>query len=155
LQRQELVAQIDERHGLALAAQFELEQATVKCQRLLDIADLEGDMVETDGARFSWLRHGALPQSGQSSCGDMTGISQYGPPPCRWGPRGARSRETGLRANAASSPQERGRIMCRYVLFVTSPPLRFGRFQATPTRKARLRPRCCASPAPRTTAAKA
>src|SRR5262245_65584791 len=35
----------------------------------------------------------------------MTGISQYGPPPCRCGPRGARSRETGLRANAASAPQ--------------------------------------------------
>src|SRR5262245_12405647 len=48
---------------------------------------------------------GALRQSGQSSCGDMTGISQYGPPPCRCGPRGARSRETGLRANAVSPPQ--------------------------------------------------
>src|SRR5262249_7334881 len=41
----------------------------VKGQRLLDVADLEGDMVETNGARFFWLRHGALPQSGQSSCG--------------------------------------------------------------------------------------
>src|SRR5262245_47300892 len=61
LQRQELVAQIDEGRGLALAAQFEVEQATVECQRLLDIADLEGNMVETDGARFSWLRHGGSP----------------------------------------------------------------------------------------------
>src|SRR5262249_37736001 len=64
LQSQELIAQIDEGRGLALAAQLELEQAAVKGQRLLDVTDLEGDMVETDGARFSWLRHGALPQSG-------------------------------------------------------------------------------------------
>src|SRR5262249_47027798 len=61
LQREELITQIDERRGLALAAQFEVEQASVECQRLLDIADLEGDMVETDGARFSWLRHGGSP----------------------------------------------------------------------------------------------
>src|SRR5262245_9500350 len=61
LQRQELIAQIDEGRGLALAAQLELEQAAVKGQRLLDVADLEGDMVETDGARFSWLRHGGSP----------------------------------------------------------------------------------------------
>src|SRR5262245_9947371 len=61
LQRQELVAQIDEGRGLALATQFEVEQATVECQRLLDIADLESDMVETDGARFFCLRHGDSP----------------------------------------------------------------------------------------------
>src|SRR5262245_9507012 len=154
-QPQELIAQIYEGRGLAPAAQLELEQAAVKGQRLLDVADLEGDMVETDGARFFWLRHGALPQSGQSSCGDMTGISQYGPPPCRCGPRGARSRETGLRANAASPPQERGRIICRHVPSVTSPPLRLVCFQPTPAHKAHPRPRYCASPAPPTTAAKA
>src|SRR6516225_2061810 len=61
LQRQELIAQIDERRGLALAAQFELEQAAIERQRLLDIADLESDVVETDGARFFWLRHGGSP----------------------------------------------------------------------------------------------
>src|SRR5215813_15085465 len=61
LQREELIAQIDERRGLALAAQFELEQAAIERQRLLDIADLEGDMVETDGARFFCFRHGDSP----------------------------------------------------------------------------------------------
>src|SRR6516164_5496603 len=40
---------------------------------------------------------GALRQSRQSSCGDMTGLSQYGPAPCRRDPRGARSRQTGHR----------------------------------------------------------
>src|SRR5215831_1590711 len=30
-------------------------------------------------------------------CGDMTGISQYGPPPCRRGPTGARSGERAIR----------------------------------------------------------
>src|SRR6478672_3626658 len=60
LQREELIAQIDERRGLALAAQFELEQAAIERQRLLDIADLESDVVETDGARFNWLWHGGL-----------------------------------------------------------------------------------------------
>src|SRR5215468_2189636 len=61
LQRDELIAQIDERRGLALAAQFELEQAAVEGERLLDIADLESDVVETDGARFPWLWHGGSP----------------------------------------------------------------------------------------------
>src|SRR5262249_15930819 len=61
LQREELVAQIDEGRGLALAAQFEVEQATVECQRLLDIADLEGNMVQTDAPRFPCFRHGGSP----------------------------------------------------------------------------------------------
>ena len=52
LEREELIAQIDESRGLAPTANLEVEQAAVKCERLLDIADLEGDMVETDGARF-------------------------------------------------------------------------------------------------------
>src|SRR5262249_39115122 len=64
LQRQKLVAQIDKGRGLALAAQLEIEQAAVEDQRLLDIADLESDMVETDGARCSCFRHGSLRQSG-------------------------------------------------------------------------------------------
>src|SRR3546814_1076531 len=49
LQREELVAEIDEGGGLAPAAQLEIEQAAIEGQRLVDIADLEGDMVETDG----------------------------------------------------------------------------------------------------------
>ena len=53
LESQELIAQVDEGRGLASAAKLEFEQATVKRQRLVDITDLESDMVEADGARFS------------------------------------------------------------------------------------------------------
>ena len=61
LQRDELVAEIDERRILALAAQREVEQAAVERESLLDIADLESDVVETDGARFLCFRHGGSP----------------------------------------------------------------------------------------------
>ena len=50
LQREELVAQIDEGRSLALAAKLEVEQATVESQSLFDVTDLESDMVETNGA---------------------------------------------------------------------------------------------------------
>src|SRR5215469_12252249 len=65
---------------------------------------------------------GTLRQSGQSSCGDMTGISQYGPPPCRRRPRGARSRERAIRRCGATAATNFGRSMCRHVPFVTSRP---------------------------------
>src|SRR5919199_2986190 len=54
----ELVAGVDERHSGAAPTQLYLEEAPVELQGLLDVADLEGDMVETDkpGAR----RHGSL-----------------------------------------------------------------------------------------------
>src|SRR5581483_1203684 len=60
LQREELVAKIDEGHVLALAAQLELEQPAIECQRLFDAADFERDVIETDRARFSCFGHGAL-----------------------------------------------------------------------------------------------
>src|SRR5262249_12927832 len=60
LQRDELIAQIDEGRGLALAAQLELEQPAIEGQRLLDIAHLERNMIEPDGARFPCFRHGSL-----------------------------------------------------------------------------------------------
>src|SRR5262245_8026588 len=60
LQREELVAEIDEGRCLALAAEFEIEQSAVERQSRIDVADLESDVIETDGARFSWLRHMAL-----------------------------------------------------------------------------------------------
>src|ERR1044072_5892677 len=58
LQREKLVAQIDEGRGVALAPKLELEQSTVESQSLFDIADLESDMIETNGACFSWLGDG-------------------------------------------------------------------------------------------------
>src|SRR5439155_20229282 len=50
LQGQELVAEIDESHAVALAAKLEIENTAIERQRFLDIADLQGDVVETDGA---------------------------------------------------------------------------------------------------------
>src|SRR5262249_53712412 len=99
LQREELVAQIDERRGLALSAQLELEQTAVEGQRLLDVADLERDMVETDGARFACFRHGSLRQSPCASCGDV------GAPANR-----AFTPTADTRANPAMFPPER--IVC-------------------------------------------
>ena len=60
-EREELVAQVDERHVLALPAQLEIEQPAVERQRFLDVADLEGDVVETDGAGFWGVGHAVLP----------------------------------------------------------------------------------------------
>ena len=52
LQRQELVAEIEE-GGLRLAlAQREVEQAAVEFQRLVDVADDQGDVVEPDARAF-------------------------------------------------------------------------------------------------------
>ena len=50
LQGDELVAQIDEGHGVGLAAQVEGEETAVERQRLFDVPDLQCDMVEADGA---------------------------------------------------------------------------------------------------------
>ena len=51
-QREELVAEIDERHRRADAApQLEVDQARVPGERLVDVADLEGDVVDPDRPR--------------------------------------------------------------------------------------------------------
>jgi steroid delta-isomerase-like uncharacterized protein len=44
----ELVAHVDESHAAAASAQAELEDAPVKLERLLNAADLESDVVQTD-----------------------------------------------------------------------------------------------------------
>ena len=44
----ELVAHVDEGVGLALAAQLEVEDAAIEGERLLDVADLDGDVVHAD-----------------------------------------------------------------------------------------------------------
>ena len=48
LQRQELVADVDERLVRTAAAQLELEEAAVELERLVDVADLERDVVDPD-----------------------------------------------------------------------------------------------------------
>src|SRR5262249_48201099 len=61
LQGKELVAPIDERRRGALATQFEIEQAAIESQSFFDIADFEGDVVETDGTCFFSFGHGRTP----------------------------------------------------------------------------------------------
>src|ERR1700682_1497545 len=60
LERNELVSQIDERHGSAFASKFKIEQPTVESQSRFDVTDLESDMIETDDTRLCCFRHGAL-----------------------------------------------------------------------------------------------
>jgi 2,3-bisphosphoglycerate-independent phosphoglycerate mutase len=57
LKRNKLIAQVDESHGVALAAQFEAEETTVERQRLFDIPYLQRNVVEADNARFRELSH--------------------------------------------------------------------------------------------------
>ncbi len=79
LQRDELVAQIDEGRGLALAAQREIEQAAVERQGLFDVADLQSDVIETDGTRLpcsSWDTP-AIPCAVARIDGDGVGRSKW------------------------------------------------------------------------------
>jgi hypothetical protein len=57
LERKELVSEIDERHGIAFASKFEVEQATVEGQSRFDVVDFESDMIETDQACLLCLGH--------------------------------------------------------------------------------------------------
>src|SRR4029077_14926206 len=60
LECKELVTQIDERHGIAFASTFEIEQAGIESRSRFDVAAFESDMIEPDDARFFCFRHGAL-----------------------------------------------------------------------------------------------
>jgi hypothetical protein len=57
LKGNKLITQVDESHGITLAAQFEPEETAVVRQRLIDIADLQRDVVEANDARFRELSH--------------------------------------------------------------------------------------------------
>src|SRR5262249_24324074 len=57
LKSNELVAQIDKGHRIALAAQLELEEAAVERQRLLDVSHFQRYVVEADDARLCRLSH--------------------------------------------------------------------------------------------------
>ena len=50
-ERDELVADVDERHAPGSAAQRELEDAAVELERLLDVPDLQRDVVDSDRLR--------------------------------------------------------------------------------------------------------
>jgi len=57
-ERDELVAHVDEGHAAAAAAQLELEDSPVELERLVDVAHLEGDVVQADEP---WARHRLHP----------------------------------------------------------------------------------------------
>jgi hypothetical protein len=69
LQRQKLIAEVNEGHVLAFPAKLESEDPSIERQRLVDIAHFEGDVVETDGTCPFGIRHApskaqaSLPQS--------------------------------------------------------------------------------------------
>src|SRR5205807_1663383 len=56
----ELVAHIDERVTLPLAAQREIEDLPIPGERLVDIADLDRDMIDADQLRLPAVTHGSL-----------------------------------------------------------------------------------------------
>jgi hypothetical protein len=60
LEGEELIAEIDESRPAALPAQFEVEQAAVEGQRLLDVANLERDVIQSDRTCFLLLGHSTL-----------------------------------------------------------------------------------------------
>jgi hypothetical protein len=57
-ERDELVAHVDERHPATTPAKPEVEDAAVERERLLDVTDLEGDVVDADEARA--VGHGGM-----------------------------------------------------------------------------------------------
>ena len=73
-QRDELVAQIDERHRVAVApTQGEVEDPSVEGERLLEVADLQRDVVDPDRAR-----HRRQASRGRRSAGGGLGDVQLG-----------------------------------------------------------------------------
>ena len=59
LKGEELIAEVYKGGILATAAQLEVEQPAIECERRIDVADFKRDVVEADGARFPVFRHGA------------------------------------------------------------------------------------------------
>jgi len=70
LERQELIAQIDEGGSSALAPQFKVEQSTIEGQSLADVSDFERYVVETNRTRFFCIIHGTfLGSPDEKRCG--------------------------------------------------------------------------------------
>src|SRR5262249_50569673 len=70
LQGDELVPQIDECHGIALATQFECEETPIKRQGLFDVTDLQCYVVESNEPRSCVFSHGILlcQRKGSRTC---------------------------------------------------------------------------------------
>ena len=62
LKGKKLITQVDEGGVLAFAAQREFKQASIEGQSLLDVAHLEGDVVQSNSASFVGLRPGGRLQ---------------------------------------------------------------------------------------------
>src|SRR5215472_11218802 len=56
-----LIAQVDEGHGVTLAAQLEFEETTVERQRLVNISYLQRNMIEAYNARPCEVSHQSPP----------------------------------------------------------------------------------------------
>ena len=63
-QGDELVARVDEGHAGDAAAQAQLEDLAVEGQRLVEVADLEGDVVDADQSRGHARAASAQPPMG-------------------------------------------------------------------------------------------
>ena len=59
-ERDELIAHVHKGHAAGAATELEVEDAPVELERLLDVADLEGDVVQADepGAAHAPSSHG-------------------------------------------------------------------------------------------------
>ena len=60
LERHELIAQIHECRGVRPAAELEVEQSAIEGQGLVEVTDLDGDVIHTDGTCLPCFRHGSL-----------------------------------------------------------------------------------------------
>ena len=69
LQREELVAEVDEGRRFGPAPKIEIEQTAVEGQRLVDVSDLESDVIEADHPGFP-CRHESLLRADLRTCGN-------------------------------------------------------------------------------------
>jgi hypothetical protein len=83
LERQELVAQINERRVLVFPAKLELEDPRVERQRFLHVAHLQRNVIETHGACFFGFRHETLTAAEQGQMRISTFSFQPSPGPPR------------------------------------------------------------------------
>jgi hypothetical protein len=65
-QRDELITHLDERGAVGALLHVEVEELAVEGEGLVDVADLEGDVVDADQARA--LAHGTTRWLSPNSC---------------------------------------------------------------------------------------
>jgi hypothetical protein len=60
-ERDELVAHVQEGHAASAAAELEVEDLPVEGERLVDVTDLKGDVVDADEAWFTHSPEASAP----------------------------------------------------------------------------------------------